>query len=257
MAEPKLTAKTKLLADIDRTWAELNAQLGRLSDEQMTKLVDHAGWTVKDHIVHIARWEQSVVFYLQGKPRWAGLGVDEELVKSQHYDDVNAAMQQQNRNLPLAAALQQMRSAHQEMMALLQPLTDADLNRPLKPTYPDEFKGWDDPHLLPMIISNTSGHYSEHMPWIEALVNQAPRPSQGGTTMADSVYKVIELVGTSTESWEKAARFAVDTAAKSLHDLRIAEIEKLDMQIEEGEVVAYRAKVKLSFKYHPEDSKDD
>jgi flavin-binding protein dodecin len=63
--------------------------------------------------------------------------------------------------------------------------------------------------------------------------------------MADSVYKVIELVGTSSESWEKAAKFAVDTAAKSLHDLRIAEIEKLDMQIEEGQVVAYRAKVKL------------
>ncbi len=68
--------------------------------------------------------------------------------------------------------------------------------------------------------------------------------------MTESVYKIIELVGTSTESWEKAAAAAVDTAAKSLHDLRIAEVVELDMQLEDGKVAAYRAKVKLSFKYH-------
>jgi flavin-binding protein dodecin len=71
--------------------------------------------------------------------------------------------------------------------------------------------------------------------------------------MAESVYKVIELVGTSTESWEKAAATAVETAAKSLRDLRIAEVVELDMQLEEGEVRAYRAKVKVSFKYQVDD----
>jgi flavin-binding protein dodecin len=67
--------------------------------------------------------------------------------------------------------------------------------------------------------------------------------------MSDSVYKVIELVGTSEKSWEDAAKTAVETAAKSLKDLRIAEVEKLDMRVEKGKVVAYRAKVSLSFKY--------
>ena len=67
--------------------------------------------------------------------------------------------------------------------------------------------------------------------------------------MTDSVYKVIELVGTSSESWEKAAKAAVELASKSLRDLRVAEVAELDMQIEEGKVVAYRTKVKLSFKY--------
>ena len=70
--------------------------------------------------------------------------------------------------------------------------------------------------------------------------------------MAESVYKVIELVGTSTESWEKAAAAAVETAAKSLRDLRIAEVAELDMQLDNGKVVAYRARVKVSFKYHTE-----
>jgi dodecin len=67
--------------------------------------------------------------------------------------------------------------------------------------------------------------------------------------MPDSVYKIIELVGTSSESWEKAAKAAVDRASKSLRDLRIAEIAELDMQLKDGKVEAYRAKVKVSFKY--------
>lgn len=67
--------------------------------------------------------------------------------------------------------------------------------------------------------------------------------------MTESVYKVIELVGTSTESWEAAAKAAVQKAGESLRDLRIAEIVELDMQLDDGEVRAYRAKVKVSFKY--------
>jgi flavin-binding protein dodecin len=67
--------------------------------------------------------------------------------------------------------------------------------------------------------------------------------------MVESVYKVIELVGTSPESWEKAAAAAVGTAAKSLRDLRIAEVVELDMVLEEGQIRAYRARIKVSFKY--------
>jgi dodecin len=67
--------------------------------------------------------------------------------------------------------------------------------------------------------------------------------------MASSVYKVIELVGTSTDSWEDAARAAVERASQSLRDLRVAEIVELDMQIADGKVEAYRAKVKVSFKF--------
>jgi flavin-binding protein dodecin len=71
--------------------------------------------------------------------------------------------------------------------------------------------------------------------------------------MGESVYKVIELVGTSSESWEKAAAAAVEAASKTLRDLRIAEIAQLDMQIDDGKIRAYRARVKLSFKYLIED----
>jgi len=71
--------------------------------------------------------------------------------------------------------------------------------------------------------------------------------------MGESVYKIIELVGSSTESWEKAAASAVEMASKTLRDLRVAEITELDLQIADGKVLNYRAKVKLSFKYEGKD----
>ncbi len=67
--------------------------------------------------------------------------------------------------------------------------------------------------------------------------------------MSDSVYKVVEVIGSSTQSWEDAARNAVETAGKTIRDLRIAEVTKLDMRVENGKVTAYRARVQLSFKY--------
>jgi flavin-binding protein dodecin len=67
--------------------------------------------------------------------------------------------------------------------------------------------------------------------------------------MADSVYKIITLVGTSPNSWEDAAKTAVETAAKTLRELRIAEVEEMDMQIDKGKVISYRAKLRVSFKY--------
>jgi flavin-binding protein dodecin len=70
--------------------------------------------------------------------------------------------------------------------------------------------------------------------------------------MAENVYKVIELIGTSTESWEKAAAAAISRAGKTLRDLRVAEVAELDMQLNDGKVEAYRAKVKVSFKYENE-----
>jgi flavin-binding protein dodecin len=72
--------------------------------------------------------------------------------------------------------------------------------------------------------------------------------------MADSVYRVTELIGTSNQSWEAAARTAVETASKSLRDLRVAEVVEQDMTIENGKVTTYRVKLNVSFKYLPEES---
>ncbi len=68
--------------------------------------------------------------------------------------------------------------------------------------------------------------------------------------MSDSVYKVIEVIGTSSTSWEEAAKTAVDKVASHLEDVRVAEVVELDLRLEENKVMAYRARVKVSFKYH-------
>lgn len=78
---------------------------------------------------------------------------------------------------------------------------------------------------------------------------KAKKTSKRGQSDVEGVYKIIEVVGTSKKSWADAGRIAVETAAKTLRDLRIAEVVKLDMKVENGKVVAYRARVALSFKY--------
>jgi dodecin len=83
------------------------------------------------------------------------------------------------------------------------------------------------------------------MPLVKAL-------REGEDPAVDSVYKIIEIVGSSETSWEEAARSAVDKAAAHLEDLRVAEVVELDMKIEDNKVIAYRAKLKVSFKYHDE-----
>jgi flavin-binding protein dodecin len=83
----------------------------------------------------------------------------------------------------------------------------------------------------------------------QAAARQIRQTTKQEEPMSNSVYKIIELVGTSTESWDDAARAAVERASSSLRDLRIAEVVKLDLQIKDGKVEAYRAKVSVSFKY--------
>ena len=72
---------------------------------------------------------------------------------------------------------------------------------------------------------------------------------QGSSSSPEAVYRVIDVVGSSNTSWEDAARVAVETAGKSLRDLRVAEVTKLDVKVEDGKVLAYRARLQLSFKY--------
>jgi dodecin len=73
--------------------------------------------------------------------------------------------------------------------------------------------------------------------------------------MAESVYKIITIIGSSPESWEKAAEIAIEEASKSLKDLRIAEVEEMDLQLDQGKIIAYRTKIRVSFRYHGKDEK--
>jgi hypothetical protein len=170
MEAPSLSGKRDLMVEIERAWSALQALLNRLSKAQLTTLADAHGWSVKDHLLHLAAWERSVVFFLQGKPRHAGLGIDESLYLSGSEDDLNAAIFRQNQELSLAEALATLSQVHRQLLQVLEPLTDRDLQRPYRYYLPAESGTGDGPSALEVVYSNSAQHFAEHEAWIEALV---------------------------------------------------------------------------------------
>lgn len=171
MVKIPVNTKAELLDSIEPAWTTLNAKLDRLTDRQKTTIKDAQGWTVKDHIIHMAAWERSVVFFLQGQPRYDGLEVDRALYEKRSMDDINAVIFQQHKEMPLAEALTQLRNVHRQLIELLHPLTDADLHKPYHAYLPEE--AGDDRFAIEIIYSNTTGHFKEHLEWIETLVGNA------------------------------------------------------------------------------------
>jgi hypothetical protein len=170
MANPSNSTKAQLLSEINKAWGALNSYLARITELQMTTIHDGHGWTVKDHLTHLAAWEDSVVFFLQGKPRYEALGVQETLFASGSFDEMNAVIQQLRKSLSLAEATAQLRSTHAYLISLLQAMTDADLNRPLRHYLPSSPAG-DRRHAIELIRDNTVDHFSEHLAWMETLVS--------------------------------------------------------------------------------------
>lgn len=169
MSEKAEMTKTELLERIDETWTALQATLEQLDEAQLSQQKDAEGWAIKDHIVHLAAWERSVVFLLQSRPRYAGLGVDEALYLSGNEDAINAAVYERFADLPAGEALAQLGDVHGQMMTLLQPLSDADLSRSYREYLPDEAAENDGPPVMGTIYGNTAYHFAEHLEWIQAL----------------------------------------------------------------------------------------
>ena len=174
MTERRVTTKAELLVDIERAWTSLNAALDRLTEAQMTMPQDAQGWTIKDHLIHLTFWERSVVFFLQGQPRHQALGVEEALYLKGNDDEINAAIYQQHKDLSLSETLAQLRNTHQQLLKVLQPLTDADLQKPYHHYLPEEPGEGDGPPALNVIYGNSAHHFAEHLPWIVALVKETP-----------------------------------------------------------------------------------
>jgi hypothetical protein len=170
MSKEAISNKQALLAAIDQHWAALTTALDRLTPADFTAHHDDHGWTVKDHLVHLAAWERSVVYLLTGRPRHAGLGVAETLYLSGGEDAINDAITSANQQVSTMAALAELRAVHAELLAVLAPLSDADLQQRYRHYLPDEPGEGDGPPVIGVVYSNSGNHYVEHLPWIAALV---------------------------------------------------------------------------------------
>lgn len=162
---------SNLLSKMQAGWDNFQAYLKTFTPEQLTGPTDAQGWTVKDHIAHLALWEDGIAALLVRQSRAARMGLDEAAWSSDGFEIKNAVMQQQHRDKSLAEVMQMFEAAHQRMVAAVQSLSDADLLRPVAyyagdPAPDDDINN----AIIWSVIGNSYGHYEEHQPWIDALV---------------------------------------------------------------------------------------
>ncbi len=170
MESPSETYPTQqeLLARLHESYATFERALAGLSDEQMA-LVGADGWSVTDHLAHLATWERGVAGMLGHRSRWEVMGLDEATV-AEGEEAINEALRQRSHGRSVAEALADFRGAHEEMVAALEAVDDETLRRPYHYFVPGEMDESDMRPIVRWIGGNSYGHYEEHLPWIEALV---------------------------------------------------------------------------------------
>ena len=159
--------RDELLKRSEEQFAAYEQYLSHLSQAQLTDLTDAAGWSVKDHLYHLALAEGSLLALLDRKPIHEYMGIDRETYKAGD-DAVNAVVQARTHDMPLADVLETLRQNHQQVMERIRATPEAELQRPFNDYQPDE-----DPRdgtVLLSLVYNTFHHYEEHAPWIAAIV---------------------------------------------------------------------------------------
>lgn len=172
-SQPLPSDKAQLLERIQRARAGLEQTISQLSDAQLVAAGPDEGWSVKDHLAHLTTWEQGLAALLQGRPRYAAMHLDEETYLTAGADGLNAIIHQHNKDRSLAEVIAAFRQAHQQVLAALAELTDADLFKTYSHYQPDEPGEDSGEPILRWITGNTYEHYADHQAWILARYTAA------------------------------------------------------------------------------------
>jgi hypothetical protein len=170
MSDTNSLTKAELHTRIEEGWNEFNAYLGTLTERQLTIPTDVAGWTAKDHVMHLAVWEGGILAVMNGKSRREGMGIDEATWKRWNVDEINAVIQRQHQSLPYAEVLDTLHQNHEQLVAKIQTTSEADLARSFRSYQPDTNY---DGSLSARILANTTSHYLDHTPWIAAIAAES------------------------------------------------------------------------------------
>lgn len=168
--EPELS-RAEVLAAMQQGYTEFTTYLATLSPAQLTVLTDAGGWTIKDHVMHLAVWEDGMNALFERRPRAEAMGVEPALFASGDWDAVNAVIQRRWQQLSWPEVTAAFQQAHERLIAKIQALSDEALQRPYN--YYQPAATWDRP-VITTLIGNTSAHYAEHRPWIEAIAQSIP-----------------------------------------------------------------------------------
>ena len=162
-----MTTKAELLKSMHDGWAEFQAYLDSLAPADFTTNTDAAGWTAKDHVMHLAVWEDGIWALLEKQSRREQMGLDEATWQSGDYDRMNAVIQQAHRDKSLDEVFDAFRDVHRRLIAKIESMRDDDLQQPYRTYQPDADR--EEP-VIQWIAGNTYEHYAEHQPYIARII---------------------------------------------------------------------------------------
>lgn len=157
---------TRLLGKIQRGWDELDVFLAGLTEAQKTTLTDAGGWAIKDHLIHMAIWEDGIDALLNRESRDARMGFDQAAPKPRGVDAINDVIFRQHKGMTLEEVMQARQSIHERFVQTLQGLADDDLSRPLRDF--DDTSNSSQP-IDGLIVGNTTAHYRKHLGWMRVI----------------------------------------------------------------------------------------
>ena len=161
----------KFTASIDAAWQNLHAFLAAVTPDQASKR-DQAGWSVKDHVTHLAVWEDSVAILFRGGCRHEALGIEEPFYAASSFDEINEVIKIRLESTTFPEAIRNLEIAHRQLMGQLRTLGNADLNEKARELFPQAPRN-DERPLASLVWDNTGRHFIEHLEWLHALVGRA------------------------------------------------------------------------------------
>lgn len=170
MPDPTISTLAELNLAIDSTWSDLETFLAALTQEQ-TSTQDDQGWTIKDHVTHLAVWEDSVGILFRGEPRHLALGLDRSYYAQASFDEINEQIKDQRKHLSMSEVLALLHDVHRALMGSVRGLSEADLGRTVRDFFP-EAPRTDDRRVIDFIYENTAEHFAEHLEWMRTTLKR-------------------------------------------------------------------------------------
>lgn len=168
--------KAELLAEVESIWTAMNAALDELTLGQYTSPTDPLGWNVRDHVCHMAAWDNWAVSIMNGRPGWEGMGISEEAYRADGTDGANAAIRERHMSKSPSEARSFLQASHNRLMGMVAALSDEELARPFRPLRADEPPDRVIPPTRHVVYETTADHYEEHLEWFLALAATAESP---------------------------------------------------------------------------------
>jgi uncharacterized damage-inducible protein DinB len=161
------TSADDILEEVHSARAEIEAIIDQLSQEQMTKATDEGGWSIKDHLAHIAEWQRRGLGVIEGLSSWEAMNMDKETYEATDIDRINEMLYERNKDRPLAEVLTEFRKTQEKVILTLEQMNEDDLERPIPASDSSRYR-----RIIDIVRGNFAGHDNDHVEDIRQLANE-------------------------------------------------------------------------------------